>query len=140
MKVNTGIDIIEVDRIKKAVEELGDVFLNKIYTQNEIDYCNKSEKVKYQHLAARFAVKEAVFKAISENINQGYNDMWKDIEVINKKSGKPCINVEKLKEKLDKIGDKYELIDIDISISHIKEVAVANAVVMFDIKNERCDN
>lgn len=134
MKIYTGIDIIEVDRIKKAIEELGNTFLDKIFTENEIKYCNKSEKIKYQHFSARFAVKEAVFKAISECINQNYNDIWKDIEVINTESGKPCINVDRLKKKLDIIGDKYNLIDIDISISHIKEYAVANAVVIFDIK------
>ena len=72
MQITTGIDIIEVDRIKSAVQELGDTFLNKIYTMSEIEYCNKSKgDIKYQHLAARFAAKEAVFKALSENIDCG---------------------------------------------------------------------
>ena len=87
MKITTGIDVIEVERIKKAIEELGDTFLNKIYTEKEIQYCNRSEKVKYQHFAARFAVKEAVFKAVSEYLENGYNDLWKDVEVISKESG-----------------------------------------------------
>ena len=94
MKITTGIDVIEVERIKKAIEELGDTFLNKIYTEKEIQYCNRSEKVKYQHFAARFAVKEAVFKAVSEYLENSYNDLWKDVDVINIESGKPCINVE----------------------------------------------
>ena len=59
MKITTGIDIIEVDRIKKAIEEAEDKFLNKIYTQIEIDYCNKSNIMKYQHFAARFAAKRS---------------------------------------------------------------------------------
>ena len=66
MKITTGVDIIEVDRIKNAIEDLGDNFLNRIYTKREIDYCNKAEMLKYQRYAAGFAAKEAVFKAISE--------------------------------------------------------------------------
>ena len=69
MKVTTGIDIIEVERIKEAILEVGDSFLNRIYTEKEIEYCNKSIAMKYQHFAARFAAKEAVFKAISEYID-----------------------------------------------------------------------
>ena len=66
MKITTGIDIIEVDRIKKAIEDLDKNFLQRIYTEKEIEYCNKFKMAKYEHFAARFAVKEAVFKAISE--------------------------------------------------------------------------
>ena len=132
MKITTGIDIIEVERIKKAIEELGDTFLNKIYTEKEIQYCNRSEKVKYQHFAARFAVKEAVFKAVSEYLENSYNDLWKDVEVIGKESGKPCINVEKLRKKLQKAGAKYELMDIDVSISHVASLAMASVVVVFE--------
>ena len=132
MKISTGIDIIEVERIKKAIEELGDTFLNKIYTEKEIQYCNRSEKVKYQHFAARFAVKEAVFKALSNYLDNSYNDIWKYVEVINQESGKPYINVNKLNEKLGKTGVRYILTDIDISISHIKELAVANVVAVLE--------
>lgn len=132
MKISTGIDVIEVERIKKAIEELGDTFLNKIYTEKEIQYCNRSEKVKYQHFAARFAVKEAVFKALSNYLDNSYNDIWKYVEVINQESGKPYINVNKLNEKLGKTGVRYILTDIDISISHIKELAVANVVAVLE--------
>lgn len=130
MKVNTGIDIIEVDRIKKAIEELGDSFLNKIFTQKEILYCNKSEAMKYQHFAARFAVKEAVFKAISEYTSGREDVLWNDIETFNLKSGKPCINIEKLNKNIAKTTNNVTINNIDISISHIKEYAVASAVVV----------
>ncbi len=133
MKITTGIDIIEVDRIEKAIQELGENFLNRIYTQDEIVYCNNSKKMKYQHYAARFAVKEAVFKAISEYIGGRTDDLWKDIEVINKKSGKPAINVERLCENLRKNADKeIKIQDIDISISHIEKYAIANVVVVLN--------
>ena len=133
MKITTGIDIIEVDRIKKAILDLGEVFLKRIFTEKEIEYCLKSEALKYQHFSARFAVKEAVFKAISEYTKWNDDSLWLYIEVINSESGKPCINVEKLMQKLDKTVDNFKLKDIDISISHIKEFAVASAVAVFDI-------
>ena len=132
MKVTTGIDIIEVNRIQKSIEELGNDFLNRIYTENEIEYCYKSGSIKYQHFAARFAVKEAVFKAISQFITGREDALWKDIEVINIESGKPVINVEKLKENIRKTANVLQLKDIDISISHIKDYAVASAVAVFE--------
>ncbi len=136
MKVTTGIDIIEVGRIKDAIEEMEDKFLNKIYTEQEIEYCNNSKLMKYQHFAARFAVKEAVFKAISDYDNLDKEDLWKSIEVINKKSGKPVINVEKLKKKMGKTADNLELKDVEISISHIQEYAVASAVAVFEERRQ----
>ena len=132
MKVTTGIDIIEVERIKQAILEMGDSFLNRIYTEKEIEYCNKSEVMKYQHFAARFAAKEAVFKAISEYIDGRKDAIWKDIEIINSESGKPEINVDKLKENINKAGDNVRLINIDVSISHIRDFAVASAVVLIE--------
>ena len=130
MKVTTGIDIIEVERIKEAILEVGDSFLNRIYTEKEIEYCNKSEVMKYQHFAARFAAKEAVFKAISEYIDGRKDAIWKDIEITNIESGKPEINVDKLKENINKTGDNVRLINIDVSISHIRDFAVASAVAL----------
>ena len=132
MKVTTGIDIIEVERIKEAILEMGDSFLNRIYTEKEIEYCNKSEVMKYQHFAARFAAKEAVFKAISEYIDGRKDAIWKDIEIINSESGKTEINVDKLKENINKAGDNVRLINIDVSISHIRDFAVASAVVLIE--------
>ena len=87
--------------------------------------------MKYQHFAARFAVKEAVYKAISENITSKDDSIWKSIEVINLESGRPEINVEKLNQNICKTADN-KIISIDISISHIKEYAVANAVVVYE--------
>ncbi|MCW8823989.1 MAG: holo-ACP synthase, partial [Ignavibacteriaceae bacterium] len=64
MVLGLGIDIIEIDRIKKSIERYGDKFLDKVFTQGEINYCNKKFN-KYQHYAARFAAKEAVYKALA---------------------------------------------------------------------------
>ena len=134
MKVTTGIDIIEVARIKEAILELGDSFLNKIYTTKEIAYCNTTEKMKYQHFAARFAAKEAIFKAISEYIHGREDAIWKNIEIMNIEGGKPVVNVENLTKNRRTTADKWKLTNIDISISHIKDYAVASAVAMFEEK------
>ena len=64
MQIKTGIDIIEVNRIKEAIQDLDEKFLKRVYTNYEIEYCNSKNNMKYQHFAARFAAKEAVFKAI----------------------------------------------------------------------------
>lgn len=128
MKITTGVDIIEVERVKEAIESLGNNFLNRIYTENEIIYCNKSSNVKYQHFAARFAAKEAVFKALSTEITSRDDLLWKQIEVINDESGRPMINIERLQEEEKLKG----LISIDVSISHIKEYAIASVVTMFE--------
>ena len=97
MKITTGVDIIEVNRIEKAICELGDSFLNKIYTDKEIQYCKNTNKMQYQHFAGKFAAKEAVFKAISEYTNNREDILWKEIEIINQEGGRPKVNIEKLK-------------------------------------------
>lgn len=66
MVLGIGIDIIEIDRIKETIEKYGERFLNKVYTKDELDYCLKKNN-KFQHLAARFAAKEAVFKAMESS-------------------------------------------------------------------------
>jgi holo-[acyl-carrier protein] synthase len=66
LKVACGTDIIEIDRIKNAIERNGDKFLNTIYTDREIEYCESHSNNRYQHYAARFAAKEAMYKALSK--------------------------------------------------------------------------
>ena len=121
MKITCGIDIIEVKRIRDSIEKFGNAFLEKIYTVNEIEYCN-SKKNKYQHFAARFAGKEAVFKAISEKLENKYDIKWNEIEIISNENGKPNVNL------LKKIDDIEQ---IDVSLSHLEEYAIANCVVIF---------
>ena len=123
MKVKCGIDIVEIDRIKDSIEKLGDKFLNKIFTDEEIKYCESKGKQKYQHYAARFAVKEAAFKAVSEQFEDKYSVCWKDFETINDKNGRPIINIFGIKTK--------QIENIDVSISHCKQYATANVVILF---------
>jgi holo-[acyl-carrier protein] synthase len=123
VEINCGTDIIEIERIKEAIEDLGKSFLERIYTEKEIEYCENKKNVKYQHYAARFAAKEAVFKAISKLLKDKYSVTWKDVEVINEENGRPIINI--LNEKLNNIKN------IEISISHCKKYAIANVIVIY---------
>lgn len=122
MKITCGIDIIEIERIKDSIENTNNKFLDRVYTKNEIEYCESKKAQKYQHYAARFAAKEAVFKALSERIEDKYSICWKDIEIINNSQGKPYVN---LVSNYDK-----EIEQIDLSMSHCKEYAVANVVIV----------
>ena len=125
MNVKTGIDIIEVKRIKQSIEKYTDSFLNRVFTNSEIEYCEARKTQKFQSYAGRFAAKEAIFKAVSEKLENKFSIEWKDIEIINDENGRPFVNFYgKLKEI---IGDNYE---IDVSISHIGEYAVASVVFL----------
>lgn len=128
MKIKSGIDIIEVDRIKKAIEDTGENFIQRVYTEQEIKYCESKSKNKYQHYAARFAVKEATFKAISTLLKDKYSISWKNVETINDDNGKPEIKFISLTKELEEELDK--IVSIDVSISHLKEYAVASVSVL----------
>ena len=123
MKILTGTDIIEIHRIQESIENLGEAFQNKIYTEKEIAYCESKKKMKYQHYAGRFAAKEAIFKAVSCLLENSFEIGWKDAEILNDKNGKPQIAF-----KSQKINEK--IADVDISISHCREYAVASVVIL----------
>lgn len=121
MNITCGTDIIEIDRIKKFVEDTkGDKGLSKIYTDKEIEYCESKGRVKYQHYAARFAAKEAIFKAISNKLLDKFEVAWRDAQILNDENGRP--RVEFLNHRPN------ELKEIEISLSHCKDYAVANVV------------
>lgn len=113
MVFGIGVDIIEVDRIRKIAEK-NPQFLKKIYTSQEIQSC-MAKKNKYQHLAARFAAKEAFFKALGRRIG------WTDVGLINLPSGKPQMKINSL--------EKLPFKKTQVSISHLKEHAIAVVVL-----------
>ena len=123
MKIKCGTDIIEISRIQNSIETMNDKFIKRIFTKNEIQYCNSKKDQKYQHYAARFAAKEAVFKAISEELSNKYDLAWTDVEVQNDKNGRPSVAIDKI--------NKENIESIDISISHCKEYACANVVILY---------
>lgn len=120
MEIKTGIDIIEIERVKQSIEDTEGKFCERVYTQKEIEYCESKKSQKYQHYAARFAGKEAVFKSISPLLKNKYDIEWKDIEILNDENGRPYVKI--LKQGLD-------IKNIDISISHCKTYAVASVIV-----------
>lgn len=124
MKICCGTDIIEIERIKASIEDekMGKAFIEKVYTPKEIQYCESKKAQKYQHYAARFAAKEAAFKAISDQLQDKYEITWKDIEIINNQQGKPQLKLKKI--------DLKNIEDIDLSISHCKQYAVANVTLL----------
>lgn len=120
MVLGIGIDIIEIERIKESVDRFGDKFLNKVFTQVELDYC-MSKANKYQHLAARFSAKEAVAKALTDAWDKSWK--WKDIEIYNELSGKPSVRLfGELNEFLGK--DK----SLKITMSHSQHYVTCFAI------------
>jgi holo-[acyl-carrier protein] synthase len=115
-----GIDVVELGRMKDVVGKWGERFLQKVFTEGELAYA-RSKKFPINHIAGRFAAKEAVAKALATGWSGGFR--WKDVEVTNDPSGKPAITLHGyVKEMLD--GNR-----IFVSISHSESVVVATAVI-----------
>jgi len=121
--IGIGIDHLEIARIRKILQERKEKFLQRIFRDKEIRYC-EGKKDKYQHYAARFAAKEAVYKALSQTGNEGIE--WKDIEVVNNRQGKPEIRLHN--NALD-LARKLKVSKIFLSISHNKDSAICQVVV-----------
>ncbi len=123
MKISCGTDIIEISRIEKAINNTNERFIHEIYTAKEIEYCESKGKAKYEHYAVRFAAKEAIFKAISHMLENKYSITWQNAQISNDKNGRPYVEF---------INKEFEQIEsIDISLSHCKEYAIANVVIMW---------
>jgi holo-[acyl-carrier protein] synthase len=86
MITGIGVDVVQNARLAESIRRFGDRFLNRIYTEAEIEFCNKSANPSI-HYAARFAAKEAAFKALGTGWAEGVK--WKDVEVVRLASGKP---------------------------------------------------
>ncbi|NLE65781.1 MAG: holo-ACP synthase [Elusimicrobia bacterium] len=113
MIIGTGVDIIEIGRIREAVEAWGDRFLQKILNPEEIAYA-RAHVIPYPHYAGRFAAKEAIYKAVGNRTLT-----WKDITVLNDPDGKPVCHLQ----------GKTVQGKIHLSISHTRYYAIASAVV-----------
>jgi holo-[acyl-carrier protein] synthase len=122
MIFGTGLDIIEIDRIKKSLAKYSPRFENKIFTDAEINYC-QLQADPGKHFAARFAVKEAVSKSLGTGITHEVG--FKDIEVVNQTSGKPIV---KMGGRGKILFGKLNLKFIHISISHDRHYAIAHAI------------
>ena len=130
MELLVGTDIIEIDRIKTAIEKSErNHFLEKIFTDNEVKYCEGRNATKYESYAARFAGKEAVSKAFGTGI--GANAAFKEIEILNDNLGKPYVVLHgAAKEYYEKIGTA----GLSISLSHCKSYAIAYVSIFVNKK------
>ncbi len=119
--LQTGIDLVSVDRIRKTVARYGERFLSRVFTENELAYCHGRP----QALAARFAAKEAVSKALGVGIQHRDGMDWREIEVISDERGKPSVRLTgQAAQRAKEIG----LATFALSLSHTREHAVAVVV------------
>ena len=127
MKIlGNGVDIVEVDRIRKSIQRGGKHFLNKVFTVRELQYARK-KKNRYESLAARFATKEAVIKAFGERVDRRLS--LRQIEVINTQKGVPKIVLHAANGK-GSLPLKKDVSEVVVSMSHSKSYAVGTALLV----------
>jgi holo-[acyl-carrier protein] synthase len=123
MILGTGADIAEIDRIEAAIGRFGRAFLERVFTETEIRYCER-HKAKFERYAARFAAKEAAMKALGTGWRLGVR--WRDIEVRNAASGKPGIYFAgKSAEHAARLGARRS----HLSITHSGNLAFAQVIL-----------
>ena len=120
--IGIGTDIIECLRIAQMIERHGDLFINRVYTPHEIQYC-QTRKQATQHYAGRWAAKEAVLKALGTGWRRGIS--WRDIEIRNAPSGRPVVA---LRGGARDVVEQLGITEMLISISHCRSHATAYAL------------
>lgn len=121
-----GVDMVEIDRLRRVLQQHGSRFANRIFTPAEQTYC----RGRLINLAGRFALKEAVSKALGTGI--GDVD-WTDIEILNAESGKPTLI---LHNRAKQLAHDLGLTDWDVSLSHTHTHAIGFAVALKSMRNE----
>jgi holo-[acyl-carrier protein] synthase len=125
MIISVGIDLVEVERIRAALEDprIGRRFRDRVYTQNEIAYCERKQRGRFQSYAGRFAAKEAVMKALGQG--WGAQVRWLDIEVARASSGKPDIV---LHSKTARLAEQLGIQNWALSITHTAQHGMAYVI------------
>jgi holo-[acyl-carrier protein] synthase len=122
MIIGLGVDIAEIDRIETAIARHGQAFLDRVFTPDEIAYCEKHKK-KFERYAARFAAKEATMKALGTGWRNGVR--WVDLEVVREPSGKPTMRLHgRARELAEQLGVKH----ISLSQTHSGNTALAQVI------------
>lgn len=127
--LSIGTDIIECDRIARMLERHGDIFVRRVFTPKEIEYCS-GRKMAYQHYAGRWAAKEAVLKALGTGWSKGIR--WTDVEMLHQVEGQPKIL---LHEQALQVSQQLGIAQILISISHTRAYAIAFATALVPIES-----
>ncbi len=117
-----GVDLVDCLRIREALGRHGQKFLERVFTPGELAYC-RGRKRELEHLAGRFAAKEAVLKVLGTGWRSGIK--WTDVEVVNEPSGQPRI---RLHDECKRIAEERGFREVLISISHIQTHAIASAI------------
>ncbi len=125
-----GVDIVSIGRISKNFDDINNRFINRVYTKDEINYCKNKKNISH-HFAGRLAGKEAVSKALKMSWGSGVN--WKDIEIISEENG---ILEVVLHGEAKKVANERKIKNIQLSISHEKEYAIAFAITIGNGNNE----
>jgi holo-[acyl-carrier protein] synthase len=123
MIVGTGVDLAEVDRIRKSIERYGARFVERIFTPGEIAYVERKAN-KFERYAARFAAKEAGMKAIGTGWKRGVT--WQDFEVTNLPSGKPTLALHGVAAE---IAAKLGVKNIALSLTHTSQLGMAHVIL-----------
>ncbi|MFC2088294.1 holo-ACP synthase [Calditrichota bacterium] len=116
-----GVDIIEINRFKRIIEKYCDRFVQRVFTEGEIQYCQKKVDMGAPSYSVRFAAKEALFKAIGTGLRHGLT--WKDIEISNDKLGKPFFKL------YGKTADIIQNRKVMLSLSHSLENSIAFVII-----------
>ncbi|MCG3180010.1 MAG: Holo-[acyl-carrier-protein] synthase [Phycisphaerae bacterium] len=126
MIIGHGIDVVEIPRLADSLSRHGDRFLQRVFTQAERDYCC-GKKRELEHLAGRFAAKEAVLKVLGTGWVGGIS--WLDIEVVNNAAGAPGV---RLSGESARVAERLGIRRVLISISHTGDWAAASAIGVDD--------
>jgi holo-[acyl-carrier protein] synthase len=120
--VGLGVDIAEVGRVRAAIERYGEVFLRRVYTAREREYCEQF-KNKFERYAGRFAAKEAAMKALGTGWSRGVR--WVDVEVVRERGGRPTLA---LAGEAAKVAERLGVSNISLSITHTGDQALAQVI------------
>lgn len=123
MIVGTGIDLVEIERIRQSVDRFGERFLNRVYTAAEQAYCLRKRNAA-ESLAARFAAKEAGAKALGTGISHGVT--WLEIEVVREPGGRPVVAFH---GRARAIADHQGVRAVALSLTHSRDLAMASVIL-----------
>jgi holo-[acyl-carrier protein] synthase len=124
MILGLGTDLIEIERIQASIDQFGDRFLNRVFTEGEIAYCRRKKRHSAESFAARFAAKEAGAKALGTGISRGVS--WKELEVRRQPGERPTLHLSgRAAERARSMGCR----NIQLSLTHSRDVAMAVVLV-----------
>jgi holo-[acyl-carrier protein] synthase len=124
--IRTGVDLVGVDRLRRLLDEQPEL-AERVFTTRELAYC-RGRRRSAQHLAARFAAKEAVLKAVGTGL--GRRMLWTDVEVVNERGGRPAV---RLHGEVARWAEHRRITAVDVSLSHTAGMAMAHAIAVHEV-------